>query len=251
MTWRKWAMLTLALAIVAGTAGCLGGGDDDDDSAVPAVAAKLGTAVVTGKVVFKGKAPVEPIIQMGGDATCKAQHATAVSDPAVIVNKNGTLQNTFIYVKDGAGTYAAPKDPVALVQQGCMYHPHVFGIMVGQPLQIKNADPTLHNIHAMPVTNDGFNVGQPTQGMVSEKVFKKSEVMVKFKCDVHGWMNCYGGVVTNPFYAVTGDDGAFKLDKLPAGKYTVEAWHEKYGAQTFQIEVKDGEIKSQDVTFGQ
>ena len=100
---------------------------------------------------------------------------------------------------------------------------------VGQPLEIINSDPTLHNIHALPKDNAEFNNGQPIQGMKMTHTFDKPEVMVPFKCDVHGWMNAYVGVVDNPYFAVTDKDGKFDLKNLPPGTYTIEAWHEKLG----------------------
>ena len=101
---------------------------------------------------------------------------------------------------------------------------------VGQPIEIINSDPTLHNIHAMPKANSEFNTGQPMQGMKTKHTFTAKEVMVPFKCDVHGWMNAYVGVLDHPYFAVTGEDGKFALKGLPPGTYTIEAWHEKLGA---------------------
>ena len=100
---------------------------------------------------------------------------------------------------------------------------------VGQPLEIVNSDPTLHNIHALPKDNKEFNTGQPIQGMKMTHTFTAKEVMVPFKCDVHGWMNAYVGVLDHPYFAMTDKDGKFELKGLPPGTYTIEAWHEKLG----------------------
>ena len=112
---------------------------------------------------------------------------------------------------------------VVLSQKDCTYHPHVFGIQVGQTLDIVSEDPTLHNIHAMPMANQEFNFGQAVPGVKMQHVFSTKEVMVPFKCDVHRWMNAFVGVVDHPFFAVTGTDGAFSLNGLPPGTYTVAA----------------------------
>ena len=175
----------------------------------------MGTGVVSGKITLSGKAPVGDKISMDADPVCKSQHASSVKDETVVVDAKGNLANVFVYVKDGAGNYPAPATGVTLTQHGCMYTPHVFGVQVGQPLEIVNDDPTLHNVHCMAVLNDTFNVGQPSQGMKTEKKFTKAEVLVKFKCDVHSWMHCALGVVTNPFYSVSGTDGAFKISDFP------------------------------------
>jgi hypothetical protein len=101
----------------------------------------------------------------------------------------------------------------------------------------------------MPAKSKEFNVGQPNQGMETMRTFAEPEIMVHFKCDVHPWMSAYVGVMDNPFYSTTGDDGTFSLKGLPAGEYTVAAWHEKYGEQTQKIKVGDGEAKSVDFKF--
>jgi hypothetical protein len=118
---------------------------------------------------------------------------------------------------------------------------------VGQPLEITNSDPTLHNIHATPKINTEFNTGQPIEGMKTTHTFDRPEVMVPFKCDVHGWMNAYVGVLEHPYFAVTGTDGKFSLETLPAGTYTIEAWHERLGAQQQMVTI--GEKETKDIAF--
>jgi plastocyanin len=187
---------------------------------------------------------------MDADPVCKTAHAGAVADETVAVDKKGELANVIVYVKEGAGNYPPPSTSVLLDQKGCMYKPHVFGIQVGQALEIQNSDPTLHNVHSMATVNDSFNVGQPNQGMKTEKKFTKAEMPLKFKCDVHSWMHCFVGVFTHPFYSVSGADGSFKISGLPAGSYTVVAWQEKYGESAPQkVDIKDGEAKSLNFTF--
>jgi len=124
-----------------------------------------------------------------------------------------------------------------LDQRGCKYMPHVFGAQVGQPVRIINSDGTLHNVHAVPKENTEFNFGQPLKGMESTQTFTKGEIMVPFRCDVHGWMSAYGGIVPHPFFAVTKNDGSFEIKGLPAGTYTIETWHERFGLQTQTVTV--------------
>src|SRR5208283_1738322 len=97
---------------------------------------------ITGKISFTGKAPAVAQITMNADKQCLAMHPNPVNSEDVVVNRNGTLKNVFVYVKDGLmKKYDAPTEPVVLSQQGCQYHPHVFGIQAGQPLEIHNDDP--------------------------------------------------------------------------------------------------------------
>ena len=97
--------------------------------------------------------------------------------------------------------------------------------------------------------NAEFNTGQPIQGMSMERTFDEVEVMVPFKCDVHGWMNAYVGVLAHPYFTTTGPDGAFDIGNLPAGSYVIEAWHEMLGVQTQNVTVGDGATAEVSFTF--
>ena len=225
-----------------------------EQPAAPATSAPgaQGSGSVTGAVKFEGTAPAATKVKMNADPICQQQHTEPVMSEEVVVNSNNTLKNVFVYVKEGvSGSYSAPTEPVVLAQKGCWYLPHVFGIQVGQPLQIVNDDATLHNVNSKSKgkTNKPFNIAQPTKDMKTEKKFSEVEVLVPFKCNVHPWMHAFAGVVNNPFYAVTDDSGNFTIKGLPAGTYTIEAVHEKYGPQTQQVTIGDGESKAAEFTF--
>ena len=206
---------------------------------------------IAGKVSFTGTAPAPEKIDMGADPTCASQHPEPVYSEEVVKNADGTLQNVFVYVKQGleGKTFPAPQAPAVLDQKGCHYSPHVFGVQTGQKLQIVNSDSTLHNVHGMPTQSKEFNLGMPIQGMKLDRTFDKPEVMVKFKCDVHPWMRAYVCVVDHPFFAVTGPNGTFEIKDLPAGQYTIEAWHEKFGTQIQEVTVEETAPAKADFTF--
>ncbi len=209
-------------------------------------------ATIAGKVKFTGTKPAMPKIDMSEEPKCKAKYPAAPpTEETVVVNPNGTLANVFVYVKSGlpAGyKAAAPAGPVTLDQDGCRYHPHVFGIMVGQTLAIKNSDGILHNIKAKGTKNRPFNISQPTT-MTSTRTFTAPEVTVPLECNVHGWMHAWLGVLPHSFYSVSGSDGGFSIKGLPPGSYTIEAWHEKYGTQTATVTVTGSETKTADFAF--
>lgn len=245
-------------ALVCGSvllAGCGGGGErpaDGGGAAGAETSGPMGTASISGTVAFTGTAPANPPIDMREEAACREKHPDAPVDPQVVV-ANGMLANVFVHVKSGlpaGATYSAPTTPVVVDQDGCIYHPRIFGVMVNQPIEIRNSDPVLHNIKAVPTVNRGFNISQPTQGMSTTRTFSSPEVMVPLECNVHGWMHASVGVMSHPFFAVSGADGAFTISNLPAGTYELEAWHETLGTRTLTVTVGEGETGAAQFTFG-
>ncbi|MGH7521519.1 MAG: carboxypeptidase regulatory-like domain-containing protein [Gemmatimonadales bacterium] len=217
-----------------------------------ATAASAAGGTISGKIKFTGTAPRNPAIDMSDEAACKAKYTAPPTEENVVAGPANALANVFVYVSAGvpAGqTFTAPTTAVVLDQSGCRYHPHVFGVMVGQPVEIRNSDPVLHNIKAVAKKNRPFNVSQPNAGMKTTRTFTAPEVMVNLQCNVHGWMHAWVGVRPDPFYAVSGQDGSFKIEGLPPGTYTIEAWHEKFGTQTATVTIAGTETKTANLTF--
>jgi plastocyanin len=239
--------MLVAVCVLAALAAC-GGGTEQSSSTSSAPAASKpaatdtadGPGVITGTITFDGTPPPPRPLRMDADPKC-AGDPSATSE-LLVVGPGNALQNVFVYVKDGLGqrTYAASSTPVVLAQKGCRYVPHVFGLQVGQPVQIANSDSTLHNVNSTPKDNKGFNFGQVPSTPAVTRTFDKPEIGVPFRCDVHSWMNAYAGVVAHPFFAVTKSDGSFEIKGLPAGTYTLELWHERLGTQTQSVTV-DGQ----------
>lgn len=215
-----------------------------------------GASVITGKVVFKGNLAKfkRTKINTTKDPNC-AKAKKTIGTEKVVINKKTepmTLRNVLVSIKDGLGdrAFPTPTQPVTLTQCGCQYKPHVLGIVEGQALKILNADNTNHNIHFLPKLNEAYNFTQPKKDVVKGREVKlEAEAPFRVKCDVHPWMGCHIGVFKHPFFGVTGKDGTFKLLGMPAGKYTIEAWHEKFGSLTAEVEVGAGETAYLDFTY--
>ena len=250
---QAWAFASILLMVFA--VACGGGGSDapTEPAAPPPPAFDESTAgKITGSVMLEGTPPDAEVIRMNSDPVCAREaEGTEQTTAYFVVGDDGSLQNVYVYVKEGleGHTFPTPSEPIVLNQDGCRYTPHVFGIQVDQPLQVLNSDPTLHNIHAQPATNQEFNTGQPIEGMTFNHTFTDVEVMVPFKCDVHGWMNAYAGVLDHPYYAVSGEGGAFDISTLPPGDYVIEAWHEKLGTQTQNVTIGENETAEISFTF--
>jgi plastocyanin len=247
---KLWAFFAGALMVVA--VAC-GGQKDEAPGAPPPNAKRVDPSKagnVTGRVTVEGAVPANPRLPIEGEPYCSQQNPNgAVAEN--FVADNGGLENVFVYVKDGLNGYwfDVPTESVKLDQHACRYQPHVLGVRVGQKLAISNSDDTLHNVHALAKANREWNKGQSLKNIVDEKVFTKPEVMIQFKCDVHNWMHAFVGVLDHPYFAVTRDGGKFELKDLPAGTYTVEAWHEKLGTQTQTVTLDEKDSKELTFTF--
>jgi len=218
---------TLFIALLCGLAVC--------------TAADAGS--INGKITYDGSVPKLRPYDMAADPACAAKHPGGRADNQMLVLGDGnTLANIFVQVKNPpAGDHKAPTTPVDIDQNGCIYIPRVVGVMAGQPVNFKNSDGILHNVHGLPKVNKEFNIGMPPTVKESKQTFNKPEPAFKVKCDVHPWMASYVAVMTHPYYAVTGRDGSFKIDNVPDGTYEIEAWHEKLPAMTGSATVSGGD----------
>ena len=199
---------------------------------------------IQGKITFDGKAPKMKSLRMDADPVCVANNEVAPRKEWLILDENNGLKNVLVFVKESpsnslSSDYSPPENPAVIDQNGCVYIPHVLGVMVGQDLDILNSDGTLHNIHALPKVNKEFNKAMPRSKKRMTVQFDKSEAPFKVKCDVHPWMGAFIGVFDHPYFAVTNDDGSYVISGLEPGDYVIEAWHEKLGSQTANVTVGD------------
>ncbi len=203
----------------------------------------LGGTIV-GKITYDGRVPNMRPLRMDADPKCAAKHSGAVKPEVLVLGDNNALANVFVMITDGLEdkSYDPPSEPVVMDQNGCVYTPHVMGIQIGQQFKVKNSDGLLHNVHSLSKANTPFNRAMPGNVTEADYKFTKKE-RFKIKCDVHPWMGSYMTVVDHPFYAVTGMDGSFRIENVPAGTYTIEARHE---VENFG----DGGALTQTVTVG-
>ncbi|MHC4939106.1 MAG: carboxypeptidase regulatory-like domain-containing protein [Planctomycetota bacterium] len=218
-------------------------------------AADKATGSIAGSVKWEGTAPKRRAIDMGADKYCEKcyEGQDKPRSETAVVGANGEFANVFVYIKaDGLKGWKFPKGTATRVidQLNCRYIPHVIGAQVGDELNVKNSDSTMHNIHANPKDggDDWFNQGQPNKGDVYKTTIDTAGFF-RMKCDVHGWMTNYICVLNHPLFAVTGEDGKFTIPNVPAGTYTLVAWHEKYGTKEASITVADGAAASASFTF--
>ena len=204
-----------------------------------------GTSSIKVKATYTGTPPPMAKLKREADPFCAK---TPMTDQEVVVNPNGTLKNVAVRVVKGAAPIAtAPAQPVMMTQSNCMYEPRVSAGMTNQKLVIKNSDPILHNVHTYVGAATGFNQAQMKGSKDIEKVVTAG--VTKFKCDVHPWMTGYVVGNDNPYVCVTDATGECTISVPAAGAYSIEAWHEKYGAKTADVTVAAGQPASVAVSY--
>jgi hypothetical protein len=243
-------ILVPALLLTVGVA-C--GGDDAAPGAAPSVTEMpfdVATAGnVRGMVMFEGTAPAPEPIDMASEPDCLERWDEPPNRELVRV-RDGHLADVFIYVKEGLEDmqFPVPSEATLVDQYACKYVPHVSGVMANQTLTFRNSDGLLHNVNATPQINRPFNFSQPVN-MDTNRTFPQPEVMIPVRCDVHGWMLAYVGVVGHPFHSTSSDQGGFDLSGLPPGEYVIEAWHSRLGTQEQRVTVATGETAEVTFTF--
>jgi len=218
---------------------------------LPGLAGAAGT--LSGTVALAGGEAPAPARKEMSDECIEKNGGEQEHDQGIVVNDDGSLRNVFVYISKGleGQDFPTPPRPVVIDERGCTYRPHVVGLMPGQPLKVTNTDRMLDNLHSYPEVNRPINVTVLAfqREVVVREGFDEPEVMIPLRCDVHRWQEAWIGVVAHPFFAVTGDGGSYALHDLPAGAYTVTAWHEELGTQSLQVTIADGASAAADFTF--
>jgi len=211
---------------------------------------------ITGMVTLKGAVPeprVFPVVQFPFGVFCKK-----VSDgqgnirlEEFLVSPEGGMQDTIVAVQQVKQGKPFPHLKQNLVAVDCMFHPadvsdeeqfivtqgkklrHAHPLVMvmenHQPVTVVNKDPIIHNGQFF--QNEKGNIilnfplpvsSEPRGGILNFEPGKRISQMI---CGMHEFMQSWGFVVDNPYYAKTKRDGKFMIDQLPPGTYKVTAWH--------------------------
>jgi len=209
----------------------------------PAPGHRAAGGTISGKVTYTGTPPKARPIDMSKEPSCVAQHPTPVTTQDAVTGAGNSVDYVVVYISAGDEGAAAATDTVRYEQKGCQYIPHVAVMQVHQPLAVLNDDPTSHNIHPLAKVNAEWNKSQPKGAPPIHTSWDQPE-FIAVKCNVHPWMHGYFVVLKTPHSTITDSTGAFKLQGLPAGKYTVTAWHERFGTQSQEVTVAGSETKT-------
>jgi plastocyanin len=212
---------------------------------------------IQGVIHFDKPAPKRVEIDMAQDPACSMTGGTNMSEEYVV--NDGKMANVYVYVKSGLGdkVYPASTTPVVLDQKGCRYVPHVIAAQIGQPIEFRNSDATMHNVHMEPSVggtngsaNKGFDISQPPNGGTTQHAFAYAENLIPVRCNNHPWMQAFINIAPNPFFAVSDAQGHYSITGLPPGTYTLEAVQEQLGAQQATVTVTSHGTTVSDFHYG-
>jgi len=136
------------------------------------IAGQGGTGTIAGHVHYMGPMPVNPIIRMGADPRCnKLYVGKRPTSPTFVVGADGAFANVLVNLDGSFPAAPASTMPVVLDQKDCQYVPRVVAARVGQTLQVRNDDPTEHNVHASSMAG---NQAAPTILAASDNVYRSA-----------------------------------------------------------------------------
>ena len=205
---------------------------------------------LSGRITLAGKPPPERPISLHGP--CRELYPQPPPTRHYLVSSKGGLANVVVYVQTGLENYsfAPPKEPVTIDATACFFEPYVSVAQVGQKIRFQNQDGFLHNVHCTAHQNREFNLSLAMQGQAAERTFDYPELFIRFKEDIYEWMFAYVTVLNHPFFAVSDQDGNYKLPPgLPPGTYTLAASHLKAGETVQRISVGPERINPVDFTL--
>jgi len=209
------------------------------------------TGTITGVVRFDGKVPSFAPADKTSDPKCPTGDA---ADDHIATDGDGHLRGAYVVLSRADGkpmpAATAPADPLVITQDGCRYAPRVSGMVAGQPVEIRNADPTFHNVRAVRDNKVKFNLAQLAGGDPVIRDDLGDTGMVELRCDVHPWMHAYVMVSDHAFFAVTDAHGQYTFKDVPPGKYEVHAWHPDLDrAPAKKVTVKKGKTAKASITL--
>jgi plastocyanin len=223
-----------------------GAGKSSKSAAAPSGESEMkrldGWATLTGRFVLEGNAPAPARLNADKDPQVCGAHQ--LFDESIVIGKDKGIANVAIYVTTrkipiNKSYEKSATESVLLDNKGCRFEPHVQKLRVGQTLVVKNSDPVAHNtniagrnIQANPLLASGATAEFPIAGTEPDPA--------KVSCNIHPWMKARVVVTSNPYCAISKDDGSFELTDLPAGDLELQVWQENAG----NLDVKNADLQS-------
>jgi plastocyanin len=184
-------------------------------------------------------------------ATMMTAAAGSAIEGTVKVTGLASNADAVVFIQQAPGTFTVPAKPADMDQKSMKFTPHVLPILVGTTVRFLNSDPTQHNVFSP--DHEKYNLGTWPQGETKDHAFTtcaKAPCVYVQLCRVHPEMEAYVVVLQNPFFAVTGADGHYKIDNVPPGNYSLSVWHAKGKAQPKSVTVDASKPAAVDFVLG-
>jgi hypothetical protein len=207
--------------------------------AVPAAAAYeivsvADGGILTGLVKFVGAPPrLEPLAVNKNRDVCGDRKESE----ALVLGPERGVRGSVILL-EGVGRGKKPGAELVLDNHRCVFVSHVSAVMTGERARVKNSDAILHNTHGFLGKPTVFNLALPNRDQMIEITKRLTRPgVIRVVCDAHPHMSAWLVVHDSPYYAVTDERGAFRIDGIPPGSYKITMWHEGFRARGLD---KDG-----------
>jgi plastocyanin len=230
-------------------------------SAAPTASATSGWGTLKGQIKYGGEPKDPKILQAQGKAEKNpeicAVKAAIVSERLVVDKASKGVKNVLVYIPKPTSVNedskkAAVSTPILFDQKGCVFEPHVLGMMAGTPVTLKSSDSTNHNVN-IKLKVSPFNSTIPPGGSTEFKTQGPERTPGQVVCDIHSWMTSWWMVLDNPYIAVTDANGNYEIKNVPAGTQKYVVWQEAFGFVTpssgQEITIKPNEANVADFTL--
>jgi plastocyanin len=170
--------------------------------------------------------------------------ASSVSGKVAIVEKGsvkrGVVTDVLVYLEGVPGEI--PQDlrdrPLSISSHNKAFEPHVLAVPLSATVSFPNLDGIMHNVFSLTKGNK-FDLGLYKDGAKKDYTFA-SPGLVRIYCNIHPQMSAFVQVMDNPYFAWAKNDGSFRLEGVPPGKYTLKAWHEEGEASQAVVVTESG-----------
>ena len=206
--------------------------------------------VIRGSVELDGDAPRDTTVHPSSDeGVCGESFAMPLVEA-----KGRALSGAIVWLADARKGKSLPLERrYTLTNQRCLLAPRVQAVIAGGTLNVRSVDALVHRnrflrdgvdtaVALVQLTDEGQVV--PVEGIVSQPG------RIEVRCDQHPWTHGWLLVFDHPYFTVTGPDGSFRIDSIPAGRYRLVVWHPRLGAVERQVQIEEGRAIEANLKLG-
>lgn len=203
--------------------------------------AAVGPGAVRGRVLLKGALPLLKTWSVTDDML-PFHDAQEFVDESWLVDAEGGLANCVVMLKPLTveSVEAAPLEGATYEKVGPRYEPRVLIVTPGTEVTLRNRNSPCNGF----MCRGRFNQFNFTMTAGNERVETLGgRGPHPMQCDLRPYMAGTLFVSTSPYYGLSGVDGRYAIEGVPAGRYRLRLWHEGLGyveAESVELSVPAG-----------